>query len=309
MHKQPILSLCIPIYNRITYLERQMERFLEDKDLFDDRIQLIISDNCSTDDLQSCCDKYKKIGIKLHYNRNATNLGPDGNFAYCFQHAEGKYVWLLGSDDIPVKGLLRKLLQYLESGDYGLIHLSMPPIKQELTCYTNSNDMALAVSFWITFMSANIIRTETLVKINLAEWMNSFMIQVPAYINAYCTCQNNAVIYLSEYFECGTDGINNGGYNLFQVFVTNLFGIYNSFVKKGSLSEITYEKLIKKEYCDFLWYHVIIQLVLRKNDRFPRNGAWKALWKYYGRKPYAYYYPFWGLIKVVLWKMKLINRI
>ena len=302
MNKYPILSLCIPIYNRISYLERQLERFWEDKDLFDDKIQLIISDNCSTDNLQSCCDRYREKGLRLFYNRNATNLGPDGNFAYCFQHALGKYVWLLGSDDVPVKGLLRKILSYLVCGDYGLVHLSMSPSKNELTCYKSSDEMAKAVSFWVTFMSVNIIRTETIKSMDLSEYMNSYMIQVPAYINAYCVRQNNAVVYFPDYFEQDTDGANNGGYNLFQVFVANLYGIYESFVKKGLLSEITYKRLIKMEYCDFLWYYVVTQLILRKNRKFPTKDAWKILWKYYGNKPYAYYSPFIGIIKVLFRK-------
>ena len=47
-NKQPLLSLCIPIYNRLEYLKRMLERFLEDKILFEETIDLLISDNCST---------------------------------------------------------------------------------------------------------------------------------------------------------------------------------------------------------------------------------------------------------------------
>ncbi|MBR4625234.1 MAG: glycosyltransferase family 2 protein [Alphaproteobacteria bacterium] len=106
----PLLSLCIPIYNRLPYLERQLKRMIEDKDLFKEKIQLIISDNCSSDDLLSCCEKYKSQGLNLHYHRNETNIGPDGNFDWCFHNAGGKYVWLLGSDDIPEKGILSQIV-------------------------------------------------------------------------------------------------------------------------------------------------------------------------------------------------------
>lgn len=41
IEKKPVLSLCIPIYNRIAYLERQLTRFLEDKQLFEEQVQLI----------------------------------------------------------------------------------------------------------------------------------------------------------------------------------------------------------------------------------------------------------------------------
>ena len=143
--EQPLLSLCIPIYNRLVFLERQLARMLEDKDLFENQIQLIISDNCSTDNLQACCEKYQQQGLKLLYHRNESNIGPDGNFDWCFHHADGRYVWLLGSDDIPVKGLLEKVIGLLYA-DYGLIHLSMRKLSQEISLYHSSENMAVAVN-------------------------------------------------------------------------------------------------------------------------------------------------------------------
>lgn len=287
---QPILSLCIPIYNRLKYLERQLARFVEDKDLFGDQIQLIISDNCSTDDLQSCCKKYQQQGLKLQYHRNDTNLGADGNFDWCFHHAIGKYVWLLGSDDIPVKGLLPEVVEYLSSNDYGLFHLSQRRMDQDLTIYNDSGEMAVAVNYWITFMSANIIRTESLKSVVLSEYKNSFMIQVPAYLNACCSNKRNAILYMPQVFEKETDVANNGGYNLFLVFVVNLYGIYESFVKKGLLPLWAFDKMIKIEYRDFLLGFIIRQLILRRKRNFSTVGGWQILWKYYGLKPYAYYY-------------------
>lgn len=299
---QPLLSLCIPIYNRLSYLERQLTRMLEDKDLFEKQIQLIISDNCSTDDLRSCCEKYQKRGLKMHYHRNETNIGPDGNFDWCFHHADGKYVWLLGSDDIPVKGLLQKIIGLLNE-DYGLLHLSMRKLSQELYLYRSSEEMAVAVNYWITFMSANIIRTDSLKTVDLSEYKRSFMIQVPAYLNACCSYQNNAVIYLPQYFEKENDGANNGGYNLFEVFITNLYGIFESFVQKGLLSKDALEKIKRVEYKEFLVTWIVSILILKTNKNFKRGADWKILNKHYGRKPYAYYYLFAYLAKSVFRKI------
>lgn len=298
--KRPLLSLCIPIYNRIAFLERQFERMLEDKELFAEQIQLIISDNCSADNLLSCCDNYQALGLHLKYHRQVTNIGPDGNFDWCFHHADGKYVWLLGSDDIPVKGFLQKLVNYLSAGDYGLVHLSMRKLNQEMTIYHNSDDMAIAVNYWITFMSANIIRTESLNNIDLSEYKDSFMIQVPAYLNACCSFKENAIIYQDRFFESETDSANNGGYNLFQVFVTNLFGIYKSFIDKGLLSKSAFDKILKIEYREFLLGYIIEQLVYKNNGNFSTEGGWCRLWKYYRIKPYAYYFLAYRLLNVVL---------
>lgn len=287
---QSVLSLCIPIYNRRDFLEKMLARFLEDQDLFETKISLFISDNCSQDDLGACCQKYQQQGLRMEYHRNEVNIGPDPNFEQCFRHATGKYVWLLGSDDIPVRGFLRRLIGYMEDADdYGLVHLSMQKKDKEFTCYQTSDDMAVAVNYWITFMSANIIRTVSLKSIDLSDYRQSNMIQVPAYLNACCSCQKNAVVYLPKFFEEGSDAANNGGYNVYKVFVTNLYGIFESFVRKGLLSKQAFNKIIRIEFRQFLSGFIVDQLILRKKSNFNTDGGWQSLRKYYVTKPYAYF--------------------
>ena len=300
--EQPILSLCIPIYNRLSYLERQLARMLEDKDLFKNQIQLIISDNFSTDDLRSCCEKYQQKGLNLIFHRNETNIGPDGNFEWCFRHADGKYVWLLGSDDIPVSGMLRDLLAELEGRDYGIVHLSTCSNKEPSSIYSHDETIVADIGVWITFMSANIIRTQSLKTIDLSDYVGSFMIQVPAYLNAALTASQNSILFLGQLFEKDTDGANNGGYNLFQVFVENLFGIYEQFVSKGLMSNQTFELTKRMEYKNWLVNFVIDLLILKKSRRknFDMTNSWLILHKHYGNYSYFYYYTIMTFIRKII---------
>lgn len=288
---KPILSLCIPIYNRLAYLERQLNRMLEDKELFKEQIQLIISDNCSTDDLQSCCEKYQKQGLNLTYHCNESNLGPDGNFDWCFHHAEGRYVWLLGSDDIPVKGVLWQILEILKDGDYGLVHLSTSPRNERLRLYHNNNGILADINVWITFVSSNIIGTHSVQNYDLKDYLGSYMIQVPAYLNACLATEDNALVYLGQLFEEGSDAVNNGGYNLFKVFVDNLFKMYQQFVDKGMLSQKTFELIKEREYKSWLIGVVVDMLILKRTRRrnFDQTDAWSVLRKHYGGYMYFYY--------------------
>ncbi len=290
LSNKPVLSLCIPIYNRLAFLERQLGSLIEDKDLFDEKIQLIISDNCSSDDLKSCCESYEGRGLVLNYHRNEINLGADGNFEWCFNNAEGEYIWLLGSDDILKRGVLRKLIKILESDNFGLVHLSMKQRDKELTIFDDSEEMVIAVNYWITFMSANIIRTASLKDVNLSGYRKTNLIQVPAYLNSCFSSSKNAIFYLSRYFEDDDDSLSNGGYNLFQVFVENLFNIYKSFVSDNKLTQKSFEIIKRDEFEEFLWMFVIDVLVLGKNKNFETDGAWRILWKHYGGKVYVYTY-------------------
>ena len=309
MNKQPILSICIPIYNRLSYLDKMLARFLEDKDLFHEKIELFVSDNCSQDDLAACCEKYRQQGLKMDYHRNDENLGPDRNFELCFYHAKGQYTWLLGSDDIPVCGFVRKMLCCLDNHDYGLFHLSMKKLPKVLTAYNDNNEMAVAVRYYITFMSANIIRTDSLHDIEINHYRNTNLIQVPVFLNACLTAKENA-IYADGYpFEKGSDGRNNGGYHLFRVFISNLFGIYEVFVKKGLLSAESFCKIKEIEFKEFLVNWILNLLVFKSNHNFETIGSWRILWKYYGRSPYAYWGLFKGMMSSVVVYLKLrINR-
>lgn len=296
-NKQPLLSLCIPIYNRLEYLKRMLERFLEDKILFEEIIDLLISDNCSTDDLESCVNEFRSKGLKITYNRNQKNLGPDGNFLYCFNHAKGKYCWLLGSDDIPVRGFLSSLVTILQGKEYGLVHLNHHSDElPQLLKYSDNQKMVEDIAHWITFMSSNIINSKYISFINSNQYLDTFLIQVPYYLYS---CLNSPVNAMYKYscFEKDDDSANNGSYNLFQVFVQNLFDVYDRFSQQKMLSRKVIEKIKRNEYEHFLFPFIKDLLVLKKKSNFDKNHAWHILFRCYGLKWYFYCYPIMYVVK------------
>ena len=296
-NKQPLLSLCIPIYNRLEYLKRMLERFLEDKILFEETIDLLISDNCSTDDLESCVNEFKSKGLKITYNRNQKNLGPDGNFLYCFNHAKGKYCWLLGSDDIPVKGFLNSLVTVLQGKVYGLVHLNHHSDGlSQLFEYSDNQKMVENIAHWITFMSSNIINTKNIAFINSNQYMDTYLIQVPYYLYSCLNSPVNA-IYKYSCFEKDDDSANNGSYNLFQVFVQNLFDVYERFYLQKMLSRKVIENIKRNEYEHFLFPFIKDLLVLKKKSNFDKKHAWHILFRCYGLKWYFYSYPIMYVVK------------
>jgi len=296
-NKQPLLSLCIPIYNRLEYLKRMLERFLEDKILFEETIDLLISDNCSTDDLESCVNEFKSKGLKITYNRNQKNLGPDRNFLYCFNHAKGKYCWLLGSDDIPVKGFLNSLVTVLQGKEYGLVHLNHHSDGlSQLFEYSDDQKMVENIAHWITFMSSNIINTKNIAFINSNQYMDTYLIQVPYYLYSCLNSPVNA-IYKYSCFEKNDDSANNGSYNLFQVFVQNLFDVYERFYQQKMLSRKVIENIKRNEYEHFLFPFIKDLLVLKKKSNFDKKHAWHILFRCYGLKWYFYSYPIMYVVK------------
>ena len=124
----PLLSICIPTFNRAPFLAELLEALLPQLPALGDQVELLISDNASTDATPRLVASFQKRGLALRSVRNAENLGADGNFLQCLSLSRGRYLWLLGDDDLPtpnaVPQLVSLLVQGERTGPFDLVYLS-----------------------------------------------------------------------------------------------------------------------------------------------------------------------------------------
>jgi len=120
---KPLLSICIPTYNREEYLDDAIRSVINqinknNKNL----LELCISDNCSQDGTESLVKKWiNKSPISIVYNKNFKNLGADRNFLKVIEMARGEYCWFLSSDDALEKGAINKAIKKIrENPEIGL---------------------------------------------------------------------------------------------------------------------------------------------------------------------------------------------
>lgn len=283
-----LLSICIPIYNREKYLKKTLSRFLNDKNLFSDKIQLYISDNCSEDDLESVCMKYQDKGLNLTYHRNKTNLGMDYNFINCIKNAKGKYLLLLGSDDLPRNDFFSIILPILEREEYSLIHLHESNNQQQME-YINFPDFLLRLNGWITFISSNIVKTNYINKIDFSKYIGTMLSQVPLYLYSASLGGKNMIL-CGSFFQEGDDSKHNSGYNIFQVFIVNLLGMIKPLVEKDIITKHDYYDFKRLLFKNLLAGEVNRRLLFHVNDRLCVKGGWKILMAFYGKYSYMYYY-------------------
>lgn len=225
MSEQPLLTLCIPTFNRAPFLdillskiEKQTGEFVNIRFL-----ELIVSDNCSNDNTSQIVHKYLNKGLAITYIRNDSNLGMDGNFVQCFKKATGKYIWLLGDDDFLKDGALNKIMLELNGSEYGLVHLQVGSKCQKFkTVYWDSQAFISSISFWITFISSNIVNAKYVPLINFEKYMGTYFTLIPLYMTAAFSEKVNLMIH-ERLMEDAADPERNGGYNFFQVFVDNSF--------------------------------------------------------------------------------------
>ncbi|SOE51547.1 Glycosyltransferase involved in cell wall bisynthesis [Fibrobacter sp. UWT3] len=302
MTKQPLLSICIPTWNRAKILSTSLNSFREQLTSIDSsEIEIFVSDNASDDDTPQVVQSFIDQGLPITYSRNPENVGAARNFLKCMQWASGKYIWLLGDDDLLKDGSISYILDLIQHGDYGLIHLSVVKSdddSSEIQEYSNHNDFLESVSYWITFMSGCIFLKESVALVeNCERYIPTHLLQVPFYIMS-ASLRNKNLFVRKSVMQSGVDFSNNGGYNFYQVFVESFLNIWTEYVQKGVVTEKCYEyvkkDIMKKYIAVFNW----MLLIRRKNvasenvshvgnrKGYKVKNAWKILFRYYGNKWY-----------------------
>lgn len=93
---QPLVSIGMPVFNGEKGLARALDSLLEQ----DYRnLEIIISDNASTDATPEICGKYVRKDSRVKYYRLGKNLGTIRNFNRVFELSSGKYFMWAAHDD------------------------------------------------------------------------------------------------------------------------------------------------------------------------------------------------------------------
>jgi len=93
----PFFSICIPQYNRTSFLIKALERLSEQS--FRD-FEICIADDLSPDGRQQeVIDFLRSAGLNFKFEINPTNLRYDGNLRAAIALSSGRYCVLMGNDD------------------------------------------------------------------------------------------------------------------------------------------------------------------------------------------------------------------
>jgi len=206
-------------------------------------VDVLVSDNCSKDSSDEVVHKYIALGYPITYLKNTENIGPDRNFEQCYRKAKGKYMLIMGDDDVLLDGALDKLIPILAGEDYGIIFLNSYGFTNDFirdrparaptgcTVYTDTLAFVRKVAHFLTFTSANIFN-RTLVE-EPTDWgpfFDSNLVQLAWTLSALFNGKKH--VYVSEYLLAARL-YNWGGYGLCQVFGHNSNKVFNIFRGQG----------------------------------------------------------------------------
>lgn len=106
------LSICIPTYNRVIELEKNIINLMPICKLHN--IEIVISDNNSSDSTEVIVKKYCDLYQNISYHKLESNHGIDFNINNVILNANSDYCWLLGDDDFIFESSLETILFFLE---------------------------------------------------------------------------------------------------------------------------------------------------------------------------------------------------
>lgn len=116
--KNPLVSIGFPVYNGEAFLEEAIESILTQTY---SNLEIIISDNASTDRTETICRYYHNNDTRIRYFRNNTNLGASINYNAVFRMASGKYFKWSAHDDVCDKRFIHSCIQVLEQNTHATL--------------------------------------------------------------------------------------------------------------------------------------------------------------------------------------------
>jgi abequosyltransferase len=238
-----LLSIAIPTYNRASLLRLCLEQILKQATPYINELEVLVSDNDSTDDTERVVTDIINHGLNITYIRNSENIGAERNVIQCFEKATGKYVLVLGDDDLILDGGLKRIFDSLRENEVGVLYLTSYGFKENyvterpkksqsgIELFLDVEKYLEKVHFWVTFLSGNVVNKSLLPPyFNASRFLGTKLPQLAWIFLCLTSSERNAIIYD---LCIAAKSENTGGYKLCEVFGKNLSSICDYFINKS----------------------------------------------------------------------------
>lgn len=306
---RPILSICIPTYNRCDILKDVLEQYVNNPE-FDNDVELVISDNSSTDDTEIICRDISEKYHNIIYHRNEENIR-DANFPKVLSLANGEYLKLY-NDCVYCN---EESLKYIKDVAKNHVNDRTPLFftsnyvytryKAEVVRGEGLDDYVKIVSTFVTYNNLFGVWREQWEQVKDKKKYSSLQLQQVDWTYQIVSNHQGCIIYDKPTFQ-GSEvplGVRRG-YNWFQVHLDNYYKIMQPYVERGEISPTTLKEdkhnlleHFKREFCLTLFYN------FDHNWKYDTKGTVPLIIKYYGRDSYLAFYllklPFYYIYYII----------
>ena len=276
-----LLSLCVPTYNRAALLSQSLRAILSQlTPEMAQAVEVVVLDNASPDDTPAVVEEARADfpAAAVRYVRRPENIGADANFCTASAEAAGEFVYLVSDDDVLLPGAVAKLLTCIQAHpgidavalnvrpfvDDPLHDLNKPPayILPEDALLTGRDAALSLLRMHLTFLSCIAFRRANVLGRDYSARYGTVLAQAFLFLDALSP--GNGLYAVVQPFLARRDD-NSGGYDFFQVFITNFQPVLQHARALG-YSPQTVQDLLS-HHLDFLYY---IMLMFKEQGGYGR---------------------------------------
>jgi len=287
---QPLLSICIPTYNRSQYLKKAVESIICQPEFINtDEVEIIICDNCSEDDT-------KDVGLQLQalhpskilYHRNEINIH-GANFEKALSLGNGVYLKLNNDTLINKKNSLKIILELAikTKNTTNLLFFANgnAATKNEIVECRDFDEFVKEASYWTTWIGAFCLSKKDFENFeNFNQNLHLFLSQTDVLFRLINSKKKKVFISNTTIFE-SVEPKKKGGYDILDVFLENYIGLLTKEMQNGNLSAATLKLEKRKLLFKFLLPLLRGIKIDGADSNFSAKNPVTRIFKYYKNAP------------------------
>lgn len=305
---KPLLSICIPTYNRAEYLVESIESIIHQAEFKNKQVEIIIADNASTDNTKDVVKQYVDLYDNIHYYRNDENINND-NFPFVISKANGVLRRLCNDTLCFKKGALRYICKVVKKYEQTKPFICWLGDKKKFDIKELDFRQGIKeASFWITSIASFSIWDTECINIEKDTYGAELLLwQVRKSLEL--ASEKNAVVVINKNLTFVQNIPNkNVSYGLYHVFYENYFILLNPYFKGKILTAEDKNFLEEDLLLNFFSYWCVKWKMRNSTLQYSKTeNLYECIYQQFHNKPY------WGKYlrkySIVYRKEKMMERI
>ena len=287
-----LVSICIPTYNRVDALKRCVDSIIQNKYYSPESIEIVISDNCSTDGTQEYVQGVvANRNCNILYNRNENNIGGDLNFIKVLSIAHGDFKKLHNDYCVYTEEGLGFLLDTVRKYSQSRTLLFFSVREKEPFSYVKCDNMDAffeASGTDVSWIGSYGFWSEDFESLESKDRLLKTKFMQVDWILRLLKKKNGAVVCCGSLTSWVKMTTKHGDYNFVQLFTQSFPKLFLPYIESKDISPSTYETLMKRLLIMLLRWSFRLKFE-KKNYSYETSDTSRLLKECFGQ--YRWYYP------------------
>ena len=305
MEHKYILSICIPTRNRADVLVHTINAIVNNP-YFSDEIEVVVSDNGSTDGTKDLMTDYESRFKNVRYYREEENLGMHGNILRAANLATGEFLKLNNDYNVFTEDGLKYILEFVKD------HRKEKPVlffehiggEKEIIEHIDINGIVAREGWRFSWMTSYGFWKEDWDNIPDKSSRVETMFVMDGHFLKMMEQKGYASICSAHFSDRYPFQQKQGGYNFFKVHTIGYLSLFKEYYKSGKLSKSAYDELHYKLFNELQPFLIKFIVTDRDMHSYGLKGWMWFLFVSFGAYPWFYKKMIRTIAKMIKYRLK-----